>query len=198
MKESLERVSLPIEAVLWRKIVEYPKAASLFSRRPLGITLIGTDAQLSLAREVLQTHPSAQVNVIEINSQIVRTAKNNNPFPEKIRIFNDDILRFNPGEISPQEIVIAKHLIHFDDPLILVIKATQLLAPEGLFFASTPRFILSSLVSWKLRNNNLQFDKQVIHSGWGGTTLFIFNNSAVAAKEPSRRLSSKRALPTPP
>lgn len=196
-----ERISLPVEAVLWQQILETNEARPLLENTssPI-ITLIGTNPKLSLAEQVFASHPEAQITIIEKDPQVIQKAKQQDLAPQLV-IYEDDILNPNQAgvEEGSQDIVIAKHLIHLVKPLSLVAHVAPLIKKGGLFFASAPP-VYDYLTSQKLNRNRQEQEKsglilsrkEPLKGFWGGT-LFGF---VKGEPNPTITLQLKR-VPTP-
>lgn len=177
-----ERISLPVEAVLWRQILETNEARSLLENTasPI-ITLVGTNPKLSLAEQIFASHPEAQIIIIEKDPQVVQKAREHN-LASQLVIYEGNILNLNQAgvEESSQDIVIAKHLIHLVEPLSLVAHVAPLIKKGGLFFTSAPP-VYDYLTSQKLNKDRQEqeksglilFRKEPLKGFWGGT-LFGF------------------------
>lgn len=194
-----ERISLPVEAVLWRQILETNEARPLLENTssPI-ITLIGTNPKLSLAEQVFASHPEAQIIIIEKDPQVVQKAKQQD-LAFQLVIYEGDILNQAGVEEGSQDIVIAKHLIHLVKPLSLVAHVAPLIKRGGLFFTSAPP-VYDYLTFQKLNRSRQEQEKsglilsrkEPLKGFWGGT-LFGFVKG-----EPNYLINLQpRRVPTP-
>lgn len=174
-----EEFSLPAEEALWKKISSKPEVEALGPR--LKTVIIGTDKKLSLVKEILSTHPEAEILLIERNSQTAEEARVHIPSGAGVRILVQDLFSVSPEDFpTPPQIVIAKHLIHLGSPLSLLEKMGSLLKKGGgTIFASTPLVanLLPGLII-ELRKKQLA-EKGIIFSGWEVFSAGSFQESSI-------------------
>jgi len=132
--EKLSDAGLLIERSLWKRIFCSPEAEGLLKnpdKFPL-ITVIGTDSNLSLAREILKTNPKSSISVV------------------------DNVLCADLTDaLKPQDMIISKHSIHQVDSSAFVTHVASALKDGGLFFASAP-FFADKITSLKLHQDKCQ------------------------------------------
>lgn len=133
----LERVSLPVEAQLWRAIVGYSGMAEVIQKPNFRAVLIGTDNRFSLGKAILVENPRAKIMVVEKDAKAIALAKTNLSADNQVNFVNG----FFPGVdlgIEKADLVIAKHLLHLPGvPRKKIVDEATRLAP--VFFASTPK-----------------------------------------------------------
>jgi hypothetical protein len=165
-------INFSIEKDLWKQVFSSPEARGLLrnpNKSPL-ITVLGTDSNLSLSREILKTNPKSFISVV------------------------DNVLCVDLTDtLKPQDIIIAKHLIHQVDSVAFVTHIASALKDSGLFFASAPLFA-DKITSSKLNQGKCQ----LLHSGitllreeplraFGGT-VFVFAKGVSSSVESVRLL----------
>lgn len=143
-KRGLERISLPVEKRLWNLVSSYPGVAEhvLASNSP--ILLLGTDGNLTLAKEVAYSTGS-NITVVEKDKSTVdmaESAKTNLSYniASRIEIIHGEF----PDVDIPSHyygLAIAKHLIHFCYAPSIAFGVIRAMNKDGIFFASTPPII---------------------------------------------------------
>lgn len=174
LRSSMERVSLPVEEQLWKQVLSYGGVIEHLEDKESRVLLIGTRTDIFLAKLVLD-NTLAQVTIIEKSAGVARLAKaeiSTLPFPQWGRVnliegaFPDEV------QVASQQydLVIAKHVINFYHPDVILKGAMQALKPEGLFFASTPWFARTER---QLKDTGINFEKYSLEGFWGGN-VFVF------------------------
>lgn len=137
-KEFGQRLSLPVEQKLWGQIKDRKEVKNFLENSPQ-VLLLGTKADLSLAKEIFKTYPEVKIIIVEINPRVVEAAKKNIPTGAKMELINKDIFQLTPEDLGEKrpKLVIAKHFINFFEAPQLLLKIAAIL-PEGELIASVP------------------------------------------------------------
>jgi len=178
LREELQNIGFSIEKNLWKHVFFSPEARGLLenpNKSPL-ITIIGTDSNLSLTREILKTNPKSFVSVVDSRVKDLSFIEKQ----ENLRLCPVNALCADLIDtLKPQDMIIAKHSIHLVDSVDFISHIAPVLKDGGLFFASAPLFA-DRVTSSKFNQGKCQ----LLHSGmtflreeplrFFGGTVFVF------------------------
>lgn len=144
VRSSLERISLPVEKRLWNLVSSYPGVCEKLLADTPQILLLGTDGNLTLAKEIAYNTKS-NITVVEkdkLTCEIANKEKSDlsDAIASRIEIIRGEFPSVN---IPPRyyDVVIAKHLIHFCYAPKIASGAILALDKDGIFFASAPPIV---------------------------------------------------------
>ncbi len=150
----LELIRLPIDQAFWQAILKTEGVREKLSGDSR-VLLIGTDPDLTLAKQILATYPQAQITIVERNQKIVEAVQKK--VPDQVKLIAGDFLGLEESVLPKASLVAAKHLIHFPgvDLKAIVGRATAI---GEQFFASVPP-VVHFLVDRNLHKNGIEFRK---------------------------------------
>ena len=183
LKLLAEGIRLPVDAALWSQVSNNESAKLFLEQDKPRIALIGTDENLTLAKEILADHPQAIITILEKNPVVAEAAEKQIPSGVDVEIIQQDIkedLVPYKHNLKTHDLVVAKHLIHFvNAPELISQVRDKLLNPHCLFFASAPPLLRlrTSLelrgAADQLRKMGIKYSQKPLQSYWKGT-LFTF------------------------
>lgn len=177
VRRAIEKFDLPANENLWKTVYGWPGVwEALQKKNGCRITLIGTDKNATLINLILEnTPPQANLTVIEgQESTILAAAKKlDQEKSAKIKFLNGWFPQVIPYQ--KQDLVIAKHFIHFCSAPKVVSDVSEIIGGAGLFFATTP--ILADLKTrGELRTAKIPFEEKPFGNPinpFGGGVLFV-------------------------